>query len=314
MKYAAVIAAALLAACAGASPPATPPAAPSATASWMSPGASSAKALLYVSDAGTFRVAVYSFPSLELTGTLTGFNRPQGECTDAAGNVWIANTSGLDVREYAHAGTNAIADLADPTGYPVGCAVNPATGDLAVANVADLSGNGGVLVYKRARGTPRTYSNAAVKACYFAAYDAKGNLYVSATGAGGAYTLATLTSGGHSLSRLTVRGGTIHFPGTVAWDGSSLVLGDQECNGNASSCLYRASVSGSGASITAKIPLNGSCDVAQAWIGKGQIAGADYNSCGGRSSVGLWPYPAGGDPTKRVTGLQTPVGATVSLK
>ena len=114
-----------------------------ARASWMSPAAASAKSLLYVSDAGTFEVYAYAFPSLALTGTLTGFNRPQGECSDRAGNVWITNTNSLNLLEYAHGGTNAIADLADPTGYPVGCAVNPATGDLAVTNLFDLSGGGG---------------------------------------------------------------------------------------------------------------------------------------------------------------------------
>jgi hypothetical protein len=323
----------MLAACGGASPPAPPaqtfaPAGTLALAagvaaqqraerpSWMSPDAATAKALLYVSDAGTFEVAVYSFPSLKLTGTLTGFTRPQGECTDAAGNVWITDTTGLDIREYAHGGTNAIGDLADPTGYPVGCAIDPSSGDLAVTNIYDLSSGGGVLVYKKARGTPRAFTNHTQRVCYFAAYDAHGNLYVSGSTNAGAYVLTRLEHGGNSLSRLSLRGATIHYPGTVAWVGSTLVLGDQKCKGGNASCLYRASVAGPAARVTGTIPLSGSCDVAQAWVGKQQIAAGDYEYCPGgrRSSTDLWPYPTGGDPTRRVTGLETPVGATVSFK
>src|SRR5580692_2579193 len=51
--------------------------------SWMSPSAKKS-ALLYVSDAGSGDVYVYSYPKGKLTGTLTGFNFPEGECADKA--------------------------------------------------------------------------------------------------------------------------------------------------------------------------------------------------------------------------------------
>lgn len=326
----AAAAAALLAACSGASP--VPPeidppstlalpvraivAQPSAAhGSWMSPAAATAKSLLYVADAGTFEVHAYAFPSLKLMGTLTGFNRPQGECSDKAGNVWITNTNSLNLLEYAHGGTNAIADLADPTGYPVGCAVDPSTGDLAVTNLYDLSGGGEVLVYKNARGTPRPYGNRALHYCYFDAYDGKGNLYVSGSSTGGAYLLTVLKPGGSSLSRVALTGGTIYFPGSVAWNGSSLVLGDQKCGNSDASCLYRASISGMTAHITRMTALKNACDVAQAAIVGNQVAGGDYEYCAARhSSVDLWPYPNGGTPAKRITKIETPVGTTISQK
>ncbi|MBV8530617.1 MAG: hypothetical protein JO104_04815, partial [Candidatus Eremiobacteraeota bacterium] len=57
------------------------------------------------------------------------------------------------------------------------------------------------------------------------------------------------------------------------------------------------------------------CDVAQAWIGGKHVAAGDYEYCRSRkSSVDLWTYPAGGVPTKRVPGLETPVGVTLSEK
>jgi hypothetical protein len=279
----------------------------------MSPSAMTSKALLYISDAGTFEVHAYAFPSLKLMGTLTGFSRPQGECSDKDGDVWITNTNGQNVLEYAHGGTSAIADLADPAGYPVGCAVDPSTGDLAVTNLYDISGSGEVLVYKNARGTPRPYSNHALHYCYFDAYDDKGTLYVSGSSVSGAYLLTVHTPGGRSLSRITLTGGAIYFPGGVAWDGSSLVLGDQKCRNHDASCLYRATVSGATAHITGMTALTNACDVAQAAIAGKLVAGGDYEYCGARhSSVDLWRYPAGGAPLKRITKVETPVGATIS--
>lgn len=327
MRYVAGIAGAvLLAACGGALPAGGNAAAtqavpapvgaehPDRRGSWMSPAAATAKSLLYISDAGTFDVFVYAYPSLQKMGRLTGFNRPQGECTDAGGDIWITNTTGQSIVEFTHGGSSPIADLADPTGYPVGCAVDPITGNLAVTNIQDLSGGGGVLVYKDAQGTPRAYSNPAQSLCYFAAYDAKGNLFVSGSTKRNAYRLTELVKGGNSLALLSVGGGTIHYPGTVAFDGATLVLGDQQCMGKKSSCLYQASVSGKSVQITGSTPLGGACDVAQAWIGSSRVAAGDNEYCNTRreSSADLWPYPSGGNPTKRVSGLETPVGAAVS--
>lgn len=320
--------AALLAACGGALPAGGNSAAtlavrvpasaahPDRGGTWMSAAAATTKSLLYISDAGTFDVFVYAYPSLQKMGKLTGFNRPQGECTDLGGDIWITNTTGQSIVEFTHGGSSPIADLSDPTGYPVGCAVDPTTGNLAVTNIQDLSGGGDVLVYKDAQGTPKVYSNPAQPLCYFAAYDAKGNLFVSGSTKRNAYRLTELAKGGNSLSLLTVGGGTIHYPGTVAFDGTTLVLGDQQCLGNKSSCLYQASVSGKSVQISGSTPLGGSCDVAQAWIGSSRVAGGDNQYCNSRreSSADLWPYPSGGSPTKRVTGLETPVGAAVSLQ
>src|SRR5271165_4406936 len=188
--------------------------------------ATTASELLYVSDAGTFDVLVYDFPALTLVGTLTGFNEPQGVCSDAHGNVWIANTGTQQMREFAHGGTTPIKRLADPLGYPAGCAIDPRSGNLAVTNLENFSGAGSVLVYEKAGGTPTPYSDPQVDAYYFAGYDAGGNLYVSGRSSKNAYRLSVLPHGSSRMSLVAVHGGTIDFPGTVAWNGSKLVLGD----------------------------------------------------------------------------------------
>ena len=281
--------------------------------SWMAEGAPAAKSLLYVSDAGTFDVDVYTFPDLKPAGKLTGLSEPQGECSDSHGNVWIANTVSLQILEYAHGGKHAIRTLRDPTGYPGGCAVEAASGDVAVTNFFNGSGAGGVLIYRAGRGTPTPYFNPAVTYYYFDGYDAAGDLYVSGASGGGTYVLSVLPHGRHALTSLSVRGATIHFPGTVQWLGKTLVLGDQECDGKKSACFYEGSRSGMSVTITHKTALVGSCDVAQGWIQSGRIAGADYDDCGGgRSGAYLWKYPGGRAALRRVTGLVRPIGATIS--
>ncbi len=330
MRLASLVAAAALAACSGwpqsepvagtsNEPVAALAAAPAAgiadrAASWMSVSAKTSSELLYVSDLGTFDVDVYSYPSLARAGKLTGFDEPQGECTDATGNVWITNTRVSQILAYAHGGTSPIATLADPLGYPVGCAVDPATGNLAVTNLYGFSGAGSVLVYKHARGTPASYGNPNLYYYYFAGYDRKGDLYVSGQTSKKAYLLAVLPHAATSMALVSIKGGTIYFPGTVAWIGSTLVLGDQRCNDRASSCFYRLSVSGTTARVTGATPLKEACDVAEAWIGTSRLAAGSYANCGGgRSSAEIWPFPAGGNPKVRVTGLSIPVGATLSV-
>ncbi|HYL27997.1 MAG TPA: hypothetical protein VEW74_09200, partial [Candidatus Nitrosotalea sp.] len=330
MRSAVLVCAAALSACGASisSPAAAPPqtlavagASPLAdeadrSPSWISRDAKNAVELLYVSDLRGFAVHIYDFPSLKPAGKLTGFDEPQGLCSDTAGNVWVTNTLTYQIVEFAHGKTKPIAKLADPLGLPVGCAIDPRSGDLAVTNVADFSGAASVLVYKHATGTPSAYGNSNQVADYFAGYDAKGNLYVSGNGSKGAYALTVLRNGSDSLASVKVSGATIGFPGTVAWHNTTLVLGDQSCKKKATSCLYRASVTGLTARVTASVSLGGSCDVAEVWVGTAQIAGGDdeANCRYGHSSVDRWPYPAGGAPSASTAGVGMPVGATVSRR
>ncbi len=280
----------------------------------MSAAAKTSPELLYVSDLGTFDVDVYRFPSLARAGKLTGFDEPQGECTDAEGNVWIANTRVSQMLAFAHGGTSPIATLNDPLGYPSGCAVDPTSGDLAVTNLYGFSGAGSVLVYKHARGTPTSYANPNQFYYYFGGYDRKGDLYVSGSTSKKAFLLSVLPHGRSSMSTVAIAGGKIYFPGTVAWIGSTLVLGDQRCNDRASSCFYELSVSGMSARITGTTSLKGACDVAQAYVGASRLAGGDYDYCkDGRGCTDVWPFPAGGSPKIRVSGPRMPVGAALSV-
>ena len=77
----------------------------------MLPEAPKKQSLLYVSNQGTGNVTVYTYLNgggLVLVGTLTGFSRPTGMCTDNLGNVWILDYGTRKIFEYAHGGTNPI--------------------------------------------------------------------------------------------------------------------------------------------------------------------------------------------------------------
>jgi hypothetical protein len=287
---------------------------PDRRASWISADASSSQDLLYVSDIGDFDVKIYGFPSLKLVGRLTGFDEPQGECSDTKGDVWITNTLQYQIIEYPHGEKTPIAVLSDPVGYPVGCAVDSTTGNLAVTNLLDGSGSGSVIVYQHASGTPTPYGNSGLSTYYFAGYDSKGDLYVSAMTDQKAYALAVLRYRSSSLSLVTLKGATLYIPGTVTFAGSHLVLGDQECKGSATSCLYRASLSGNTATITGVVTLKDSCDVAQAWVGPVRVAAGDYADyrCVSRTSrTQIWSYP-GGTLVGSAGRVSHPAGTTVS--
>ena len=103
------------------------------SSSWMATGTAN-ETLLYISDIGAETVDVFTYPKGAMVGALTGFEEPNGECVDAKGNVWIADTYALEIVEYAHGGTKPIAKLSDAN-YPVSCSIDPTTNDLAATNL-----------------------------------------------------------------------------------------------------------------------------------------------------------------------------------
>ena len=60
--------------------------------SWVSPDVKSAHRLLFISDDSSQDVYIFTMPAMQLKGTLTGFNGPQGMCSDKQGNIWVVNT------------------------------------------------------------------------------------------------------------------------------------------------------------------------------------------------------------------------------
>lgn len=278
---------------------------PDHSRSWMAPDAKKHD-LLYVSDSfpyGSNDVYVYSYPKGKLKGQLTGFNEPSGQCVDKAGNVFIANFGTSQILEYAHGGTSPINTLSDAGYYPLGCSVDPTTGNLAVTNRLSTSfTTGDVAIYPDASGTPTSYTDPNFYYYEFCGYDNHGNLYIDGTTKGSALEYAELPSGGGSLSNLTLNQ-SIGFPGGVQWDGKHLAIGDQSA-----AVIYQFAISGSSGTKVGSTPLTGSKDVVQFWIRGNRVIGPDA----GLADVGFYNYPSGGSPTKTIVDLGEPVGATVS--
>lgn len=178
------------------------------------------KKLLYVSDPLDGAVVVYTYPEMTFAGVLTGFVEPTGLCTDRAGDVWIADSNGFSVYEYAHGGTNPIAQLTSDLDGPTGCAIDPKSGSLAVTNSADW-----VAVFPNAIGTPAIYQLPPGTIPYFDSYDSQGNLFVDGVSGTQSFLFYELAAGSSAFAGITLNESPAHA-GDVGWDGKHIVLGD----------------------------------------------------------------------------------------
>jgi len=292
------------------------------TKTWISPDIARSPRLFFQSDYGNSVVDVYAMPSMTLKATLSGFSGPQGLCADSAGNVYVDNTNTLQVLKYSRTGS-LLATYNDSYGYPVGCSVDPATGNLAVSNIFGLSGAGQILVFTSPSASPTVLSNPSQYYYYFVGYGPGSSIWTSGKNSYGTYMVSGC--GSSSCSTIPLSGGTIYFPGGVQWDNSrgEWVLFDQLCNDSNEACSYPVSGSGVLGTPTDYSNYNGggACDIVQGTIaahGMKYVAGGDYEYCGGSSSFsGRWAYTAGGTPTNYATNASPyfePIGAAISTK
>jgi hypothetical protein len=240
-----IAAAEMLAGCGGSQPPiGAPGVIPQSRAvathanrggSWMLPDAKS-KDLLYVGD--IYDVTVYSYPQGKLEGRLNGFYEIGGECVDAKGDVFVVNTLGGKIVEYAHGGKKPIQTL-QATGYePADCAIDPTTGNLAVTIFGGAS-SGELAIYQDAKGTPTLYTDPDFLNYGYCGYDDNGNLFIDGGNEDHVVVFAELAKGASSFLNLTLDQ-SFNDTGAIQWDGKYLDVGDQN-----TSNIYRFSISGS---------------------------------------------------------------------
>jgi hypothetical protein len=309
--------AAFLAGCSGASLPGA--SAPSASqqasrehaatrSSRMAPQAKQ-QSLIYVSSVLTDDVYAYSYSTHQLMGTLTGFQAPYGLCSDKSSDVWVVNDGASEMVEYAHGGTSSIATLSDPSEYPEGCAIDPTTGNLAVANFSSNTGGGNVVIYTDAKGAPQAYSDPSIVDYRFCGYDAKGDLFVDGVNASSVFVLAELPKGSSTFTNIAISQ-KIEWPGGVQWDGKHIAIGDTD-----TVTVYQ--VDPSNGDVAGSTKLDGANYVDQFWVDgsvstrkKAKKARVLAPSQDG-SSLALYKYPAGGSSLWS-TSVQEPFGVTVS--
>jgi DNA-binding beta-propeller fold protein YncE len=261
--------------------------------------------LLYVSEYTNDDVLVIQHD--KLVGTLTGFDGPDGVCSDRTGDVWIVNNRGATIVEYTHGATKPAKTLEDPGEYPLGCAVNPITGSVVVTNVYTTgSGPGSIAVYHHATGKPLILSDPDIYYVYFCGFDPAGNLYIDGFNTSQQFQFAELPRNKYKFKTLTLDT-TVYWPGNIQWDGKHIDVGDQRYQNSEASAIYRTT--GAGGHVVGTTVLSGAQDVVGYWIPATNVIGPDANL----DDVGLYRYPLGGKPTVRVPRIKDPYGATISF-
>jgi len=274
---------------------------------WVSPGKKKKGELVYIADYGASVVDFFDFSGGQIgsqQGSISsGISGPQGLCSDKKGDVYVANTNDRNVLEYKHGSTSLKNTITASTEYVVGCSVSK-KGDLAVTGICSYPscGEGALLVYKKAKGTPKTYTCSNLYRYFFPAYDKKGDLLVDGSNASGDFALCELPAGGSTLENISTSS-PAEFPGGVSFDGTYFVVGDQDGHD-----LIQYSISGTTATEHGTVSLTGASDVDQQTVAGGYVIGPDA----GNAAAEIWNYPAGGSIVNSKTGFSEPVGSTVS--
>lgn len=280
--------------------------------SWALPEAKT-EDLLYVTDAQDNDAYMIALPSGKLVGKLTGFDAPSGDCADSQGNVFIVDTQNGEIREYKHGSKSAFNVLNDRPWTPIGCSVDPTTGNLAVSNCCGEHPVGNLAIYRKAKGAPRYYQYAGMETYWYCAYDGHGNLFVDGIVYGSYnFKLLEIPKGRRKLTNVTLHPaitGDVSLP--LLWDGSLLAIASED-----SGAIYRFAISGTSGVRVHVTKLDDSSGVyGSFWIlsnGKHRTLYAPIvnNSI---PSIGVYNYPTGGKPTQDLYDVVAPSGATVSV-
>lgn len=261
-------------------------------------------------------VAILTYPQGNPVATITGIS-PWGICSDTAGNVWVVSYTarGWYVYEFAHGGTKPIARISMPKHYSFGtsCAVDPTSGDLAVANQSNgVSYTGSIDVWAGAKpGKLVVYTVPFVP--QNAAYDDRGNLFFDGFPGGSDLNLVfgELAHGSKAVTRVQLDK-RIGLPGGVQWDGKYVAV---ETGGwgliNRLSRIYRVQVSGSiGKVVDGVYPKDPKLHYATYICIDGKSVVSMAGSAG--DMVYRWPYPAGGSHTQFIGHFGSIRGMTIS--
>jgi hypothetical protein len=129
------------------------------------------------------------------------------------GDVYIANSVGDEVSEFAHGGTTPIASWVDNKDRrPQTCSVDPTTGDLAATEYGGGGTSNSLAIFSSPSARPMDYTT--VLAVYsHCAYDAQGNLFVDGVNGRRKFRLLELPKGANKFQSI-VLDKVINMPAT----------------------------------------------------------------------------------------------------
>jgi hypothetical protein len=278
--------------------------------------------LLYASAYNLKKVLVFTYPQGKKVGSLQGFPAPPaGLCSDAYGNVYVTtdgNGTGTNqsyVYIYQHGGTTPISILSDP-GAANGCAIDPTTGNLAVANDPGSSVSGNLAVFQDAKGIPALYSDPNFAGFIWCSYDTTGDLFADSIGSGN--IIDELPAKESSLQEIKLTQSI--NPASLQWYHRRLIIASAETTHNGDQSVYKVSISGSAGKVGRAIILSSTngkraTSPAQFWTQANVIIGPGYgHRHESNGFLEFWNFPQGGNPTKVITPRGSPsfVGVTVS--
>jgi len=244
-----------------------------------------------ISEIAFNTVSVYGADG-QLNALLTiGLSEPQGLATDAAENLYVANTLNSNVFVYSKPYTASGLTLNDANQFPVGVAVSQ-TGVVGVTNIQSVAGGPGSVSF---------YAKGSTVVCasvndpnwfqiFYDAFDAHGKLFIDGRDRGG-NTLVGVVSGGcraTSIKTLSVAN-TLLVPGGVQVQNGNIFIDDQMA---AAIYTYAPPSGGSLGSPTATTMLMAGTDpvtFAMKKSGESLWAANNFNQAGGYK----YTYPGG---------------------
>lgn len=266
--------------------------------------------LLYATDPNDNLVYMISLPTGKLVGKLTGFNQPINDCSDTAGNVYIVDSQDHQLRAYKHGAKSPFRVLSVGENIPIGCAVDPTTGNLAVASCCGRS-HGSVAVFTKAQGHPKYYVDPSYDDYQTCTYDGSGNLFVNAlSGVGSNFNVVELPRGKGTFVAVTLRPPVYGAP-SLAWDGSSLAIANQK-----PPAIYQYAINGTRGVRTHTTKLSGGEPLFAFYVrsnGRSRTLYATINN-NNVLSINVYNYPKGGQALQKLYDVVDPFGVTVSTK
>jgi len=264
------------------------------------------KGEVFVSDAALGDVFLFSAAG-KPEALITGFSEPQGLGVDSTGNLYVANTNLSDIVVYKTDYKTIKETLDDSGQYPVDVKYDVRTGLIGVTNIISASGGpGSVSFFAKGSTSPcATVYNKNWARIYFGAFAAGGDFFVDGEDPNG-NTLVGVVHGGCSATGISTlsTGNAISFPGGVqVTPNNEIAIDDQiagavytyahPTNNSLGSPLSTAFLSGSG--DTVEFTFHRTADAL--WTADAELL-----------SSFKFPYPAGGSPSKTISGLLEPIG------